>query len=209
MAITTFSELKTAIADTINRSDLTSVIPNWIAMFEAAVSREMRVQDMITRNTAYSISTAFTAVPADFRQATNLRLTSTSPTKPLVFRTAADMLNLQEVHGDTAGEPVWYSVVGSNLQVVPAPGQTYTAELTYYGKLTALSDGAPSNWMLSKHPDAYLYGSLVHSAPYLKDDDRIQIWGGLVQAALESIRRDDDGYKIGGAAPSSFGRAIG
>ena len=42
MAITTYDELKTSVADFLNRDDLTSVIPDFITMAEADLNRNVR-----------------------------------------------------------------------------------------------------------------------------------------------------------------------
>ena len=42
MAITTYAELKTAIANWLNREDLTSVIPDFISLAEADFNRKLR-----------------------------------------------------------------------------------------------------------------------------------------------------------------------
>jgi hypothetical protein len=42
--------------------------------------------------------------------------------------------------------------------------------------ITPLAAGNPTNWLLQNHPDIYLYGALVESAPFLKDDERIPVW---------------------------------
>lgn len=208
MAITTFSELKTAIADTLNRSDLTSVIPNFIVMCEAKCNRILRTRDQRTRNAAVSISSEYTAVPAAFRQAVKLKITSSSPTEPLAFITPEEMDIKAAERVDATGLPIWYTIEGGYLRVNPAPDTTYTAELVYYAGLTALSDSNTSNWLLSKHPDAYLYGSLVHSAPYLKDDERIAIWAGLFDAIISDINLEDQ-RSSASARIAVRGRAIG
>ena len=75
----------------------------------------------------------------------------------------------------------------------------YNAELYYFGKTDALSDSNTSNWILEHYPDAYLYGSLIHSAPYLKDDARIQVWAALYQSAIDSINQASEKAKFGGS----------
>jgi hypothetical protein len=56
-----------------------------------------------------------------------------------------------------------------------------------------------SNWLLEIAPDAYLYGSLVQSAPYLKDDGRVQVWGGLYAGAVAAVNRDNERARFGGS----------
>ena len=75
----------------------------------------------------------------------------------------------------------------------------YSTELYYYAKIDALSDSNTSNWLLEYFPDAYLYGALSHSAPYLKDDARLQVWSSLYGNAIGGITADNDKAKFGGS----------
>ena len=54
MALGTFTELKDAIADWLDRSDLTARIPDFIALAEARINRELRIRPMEVRSTMYA-----------------------------------------------------------------------------------------------------------------------------------------------------------
>jgi hypothetical protein len=80
------------------------------------------------------------------------------------------------------------------------PDATYTTELTYYAKLTKLSNSVTTNWLLTSSPDIYLYGALLQAAPYLQDDARIQVWSSLYDRAMSELQTADDrGASSGGA----------
>ncbi len=81
-------------------------------------------------------------------------------------------------------------MVGDEFQFIPIPDASYLVELTYWRRIPPLSDTNTTNWILSDHPDAYLYGALVQSAPYLMDDSRITTWGTLFTAALDDMNND-------------------
>jgi hypothetical protein len=83
---------------------------------------------------------------------------------------------------------------------VPTPDSNYATELTYYAKLSKLSNSVATNFILESSPDAYLYGSLLQAAPYLQDDNRIQVWATLYERALNDLQvADDRGATSGGA----------
>ena len=44
MALSTYTELKASVADWLNRTDLTSVIPDFIALAEAQIERTLRTR---------------------------------------------------------------------------------------------------------------------------------------------------------------------
>jgi len=198
MALTTYAELKTSIGDWLNRSDLTSVIPDFISLAEAQIERTLRARQMIVRANA-SFDAQYGAVPSDFLETKSLKLTSTNPQTPLEFL-SIDALDQKAAEYTASGKPRFFGVVGGQLRIVPTPDSTYTTELTYYAKLSKLSTSNTSNWLLASSPDIYLYGSLLQAAPYLQDDARIQTWATLYERALNDLQTADDrGASSGGA----------
>jgi hypothetical protein len=196
MSIATYAELKTAIADFLNRDDLDGVIGNFIALAEADMSRAIRHWRMEGRATA-EIDTQYSAIPADFMEIIRFYITSNN-TQPLELISQNEMLDRKRMAANAVGMPKYYALTAGEIEVYPIPDGTYTSELYYYQRIAALSDSNTTNWLLQYYPDAYLYGALIHSATYLKDDARIQIWAGLFQNAVSSINIESDKTKFGG-----------
>jgi hypothetical protein len=190
VALDTYANLQVEVADWLNRADLTSKIPTFISLLEAYVSRKLRVRQMVTRSDA-NITSEYTALPSDFRALQTLQLISTDPTRPLQFATISELQNQKRLHFTTA-KPVYYGIVGNTIQVVPAPDQTYGAEIVYWAALPALSVTNTTNWLLTEHPDLYLYGTLLQAAPYLVNDDRIATWGQIVGSIIEDLNVADE-----------------
>ena len=197
MPITTYAELKTNIADFLNRDDLTSVSSTFVSLAEADLNRQIRHWRQEKRSTA-EIDTQYSAIPADMLEVIRFYITS-GDTRPLELISQAEMLDRKFRNLNTSGQPAYYAVTAGELEVYPVPDGTYTSELYYFGKTDALSDSNTSNWVLEHYPDAYLYGSLIHSAPYLKDDARIQVWAALYQSAIDSINQASEKAKFGGS----------
>jgi hypothetical protein len=73
MALTTFSQLKTSIANYLNRSDLTGVIPDFITLAESKLNRNLRLRKMQTTTTLTCVSgTATIDLPTDFLEVVQL-----------------------------------------------------------------------------------------------------------------------------------------
>jgi hypothetical protein len=185
----TYDALKTAIADTLNRSDLDSAIPNFIALCETQTERQLRVRQMLA-STTITIDGEFAALPADFLETRSIVL-NTSPVRLLNFRTIDSMAQYKAAF-PAPSRPSEFTVIGSNFQFLPVPDTTYTATLTYYQSIPRLSVARQSNWLLEKAPDVYLYGALINSAPYLKEDARINTWATYYQGAVEALSIEDD-----------------
>jgi hypothetical protein len=189
MALDTFSGLKTTIADYLNRDDLTSTIPTFITLAEAKFNRKLRMRQMIKRATA-TIDTQYFAYPADWLQAKEFIL-NTNPITYMEFVTDKQSNELRQNQIIAVGKPKYYSIIGTQIEVIATPDSSYTGELTYYAKITALSDSNTSNWLLAYAPDLYLYGALIEATPYLKDDERLGTWSQLYANTLSDIEIAD------------------
>ena len=207
MAISTFAELKTAIADFLNRDDLTSTIPTFIALAEAQINRDIRHYEMENRATA-ELTSQYLDRPRDWLETIRLHVTS-GGTQVLNLLSRASMADKRQGAEDTTGEPRFYCHAERGFEVFPTPDGTYTTELLYYQKITALSDSNTSNWLLSDHPDVYLYGALIHSAPYLAEDERIGVWAQLYSAATQRVNQAGEDASFSGSGLTLKVRGLG
>jgi hypothetical protein len=187
MALATYSDLKASVSDWLNRADLTTVVSDFIALSEARFNRELRVAQMVKVATA-TVSDGYFAVPSDYLQTISLRLTS-----PNNYNGKCEFVSIQRLN-ELNGNPNltntsrYYSIVDGNFRLAPQPSGDTTLELTYYGKVPALSDSNTTNWLLTKSPDLYLYASLMQAAPYLKDDERVALWATAMGQAMEAMQ---------------------
>ena len=206
MAIDTYSGLKTTIADYLNRDDLTSVIPSFITLAEAKFNRKLRVRQMVKRATA-TLDTQYFAFPADFLQAKEFQL-NTNPITILQFVTQNQGDYGSASQYIATGKPQFYTIIGTQIEVIPTPDTSYTGELTYYGKIPVLSDSNTSNWLLAYAPDLYLYGALLEASPYLKDDERLAVWGSLYTGSIGDIEIADQRASVA-STPIVRARSLG
>jgi len=189
MAITTFTELQTAIANSLARTDLTTNIPDFITLCEARLSRELETREQEKRAQAtLAVGDEYTALPTDLREVREVKL-NTSPNTVLEYMSPVALDNTYPSGAN--GKPVAYSIVGTEMKLRPVPDSTYTAEIIYVGSLEALSSSNLTNTMLTRHPDAYLTGSLVEAYLYLMDDQRAQLYDQKFSRIIEEIRKDE------------------
>jgi len=206
MALSTYAELKTSVGDWLNRTDLTTAIPDFISLAEAQIERNLRTRQMIVRATA-SITTEYSAVPADFLEVKSFKL-DTNPVTPLGFETI-DSMDTLAVTYRSAAKPIFFTVVGEQFRYLPEPDTAYTGELIYYAKLSKLSTANTTNFLLTAAPDVYLYGALMQAAPYLQDDARIAVWASMYRAGLEEVTQADDRSSSTGGVLVARARTLG
>ena len=196
MALANYTDLKASVADFLNRSDLTSVIPDFITLAEADMNRVLRVREMSVRSRG-PIDSQYVKLPYDYLGMRNIDLL-TDPVTPLEYK---NLHNL-DLHrrDDKSGKPIYYSIVQDNLEFAPVPDGDYNIEIVYYQKIPVLATNS-TNWLMDNHPDAYLYGSLMQSAPYLHADERVAVWAGRFNQVIQQIITSDERAKFAGTTP--------
>lgn len=206
MALETYDDLKAAVAHWLNRTDLSARVPDFIALAEASLNRDLRTRDMISTSTVNTVAGADTvALPEDVTEVRNVVVQASVP---VVLESVPSKVIDARYGAAVSGMPLAYCVVGSTLRLGPTPDAAYALELTHYAPITALSDSAPSNWVLTSHPDLYLYGALVQASPYLGDDARVQTWAALYGRALDMLDAADNRAQWAGS-PVAMQVAVG
>ena len=202
MALSTFTELKDAIADWLDRSDLTARIPDFIALAEARINRELRIRPMEVRSTMTTTAgNQYFNLPGGYIQMRNIQL-NTNPTTSLEYITP-EMLD--RLYGSsTTGKPRAYTLIGDEIQLAPIPDSAYTLEMAFYEKFTALGDGTSgtvtSNWLTTNAPDILLYGALMEAEPFIKNDERVAVWLNGYGNAIDKLQKADQRDRHSGSA---------
>lgn len=198
MAITNYSELKAAVANWLARSDLTDRIPEFIALAEARMSRALETRTQEKRATStLTTGDAYVLLPSDLRSIRTVKLL-TSPVEVLDYMSPEALDVTYTTTGN--GMPRAYTIIGSEIKFAPAPDDDYVAEIAYLTGVPALTDAAPSNALLTRYPDAYLYGSLAAAAVYLMDDPRVPQFEQLWTRALTEITTSEEAARFSGSA---------
>ena len=185
--ITNYATLQAAVADYLNRTDLTSQIQTFIQFVEADLNTRLRCREMVVRATTTS-NQEFVTLPSDFLQALNLQITDGKTPLRYVTLDEADQIKNARIYNSVMA----YSIVDNAIELVPAPAVNVEIDMVYYQKIPALSDAATTNWLLLKSPDIYLYGALVHAAPFLLDDQRIGTFGQFYSQRVEALSAEPD-----------------
>jgi hypothetical protein len=196
MTITNYTQLKSAVADFLNRDDLTAVIPTFIALAESQMEREIRHYRMVQRASG-QIDSRYSEIPNGWLETIRFHIAGTEETR-LELTSLDDMMQLREI-SNYPGKPTHYAHVGTTFEIYPTPDGEYEIQLMYYEAVPRLSDSVTNNWLLEVAPDAYLYGALVQATPYLKDDERLQVWGGLYAGAVRAVNEDNERARFGGS----------
>lgn len=180
----TYAELCDAIAAWLHRSDLSAVIPTWVSMCVSELNRTLRVRDMETATTFTVPAGNYScAMPDDFLEGIVCWDITDSP------RTLRYAIPRQLGGYDAAGPPSYWTARSGEIHFDRPMDQDRSFKLWYYGAIE-LDDTHETHTLLTRYPDMFLYGSLVHSAPYIRDDLRIALWLAEFERAKQQAVRD-------------------
>lgn len=191
--ISDYTSLQSAVTEYLARDQdatLIARIPTFVQLAEAKFNRELFVRQMEARSsatvTAGTTDCEFVLLPSDFQSMRRVRLSSITGKPCLAFKSGTQMDEYRSARANVTGQPQFFTIFGSEMELGPTPDQTYTLEMVYRANIPALANNS-SNWLLSLAPDLYLYGALLESAPYIKEDGRIQTWGLGFKTALDGL----------------------
>jgi hypothetical protein len=190
MSISTYSELQAAVENWLAREDLADRIPEFIALAEAKFNRELYVRQMETRSTTdtdpLDDEPEFVSLPSDFQSMRRVRLSSVQGKPRLSFLSGTQADEFRYGVADGAGQPAYFTIIGSELELIPTPDDEYTVEMVYRKNIPALASNS-TNWLLTLAPDAYLYGALMEAEAYIQNDPRIAVWLAGLSSAVNSL----------------------
>ena len=186
MALSTYAELKTSVANYMHRSDLTSVIPDFVSLAEKRI-----VNDLIQSGGHTSIedvtsmaTTSYEAtLPASFAGVRSV-VTAESTPKQIKIVTL-DILKTQYAVSGTGRAG---TIQGDKLILSPDAG-TYNVTLYYYKNPVAMSSDGDTNTLFPSMSNAYLYGSLIEASIYTQKDP--QVWVTAYSDAITKTVKAD------------------
>ena len=207
MAIDTYDKLQAAVADTVNRDDLSATVTEFsptqidgaikraIAYAEKALQRDIvargGTKHMETVNTAL-LTTAgqeTLSLPDGFLGARVLAI-ATDPMRVLEFVDPNTLF--AQYPSATTGTPEKYTLIGASTAYVrPIPERAYPVRLIYTAALPALSATQTTNWLLINAPDLYIAAAMLELCIYLENDERLQFWKMYYDERLSALMGDD------------------
>lgn len=179
MSFSSYADLQSNIALWLARDDLTTYIPDFITLFEAAAARKLQVRPMESSATL-TFTNGSAALPTDYLSTRSLNLSGYGE---LVYRHPSYLR--ESVSDGVSGIPSNYTIEGSNVKVRPL-NDTGTYTLNYFAKNAAVSSSL--NWLFTDHPDCYLAGSLCEAYLFDKDIENATVWKARRDEIFDEIK---------------------
>ena len=152
MALATYANLKTSIANWLNRTDLTTEISeDFIVLAEKDFNSKLRIGRMIESNASFTIDSETETLPTGFLQVRDFYILEGGTKHSLEYITPAQM---DQIRGSsTTGMPRTFTILGDNFRFAPVPSSSYTGVINYYkefDKAKTLSFLNANNFRLKK-----------------------------------------------------------
>lgn len=198
----TFAELQTDVQNYLERGASAAVdplvyqqIPRLITLAERRISADLKIEGFISAVTStMQTGVSVYAKPDRWRKTISINF-GTGPTNakrtPLFPRSYEYIRNYWPDESET-DQPKFYADYNYNNWLIgPTPDQNYPLEILYYELPALLSDSNQTNWLTDYAPQLILYGALLEATPFLKNDERIEVWKGFYQESLQAINGED------------------
>jgi hypothetical protein len=190
--LTTLSDLNSAIASFLfDRTELTPQFSTFIAILEGELNQILRVNDQLKTTTLTLDANGEATLPDDFLSFRS----AVSQTNPVIRLDHIVPGTLDALYPAVSGYPQVFSIVGNTLRVRPI--NSADVKLTYYATLPALTEGNPTNWLLTKAYNVYLYGALKHAADFENETERKAIFENNYIKAVGQLIDNDKNAKYG------------
>ena len=172
MALTSYNDLVSSIATWLHRTDLTAVIPDFIALAEARMNSDLDIRQtggITTLTTTGGVNTV--VLPNDFKEMRSLSMVSGGVT--VVLDNMPLGLMTQRWGVATSSMPRSFAIRGSDLVLAPTPDGAYDLTLDYFANIVGLSPTNLFNDVFINYPDMYLHACLIYGAQYVRDAEMV------------------------------------
>ena len=190
MAIGTYAELQTAIASWGKRTDLTSLIPDFITLAETRIGRSLEPRGMETETELVTVlSSRYVALPTGVSMPSGLWMKDFTPRRELQQRLPTTI-----PVSDVSGNPDYWCIDGSNIAFDRPASAVWDFDFRYQAPF-ALSASNTTNYILTSYPDVYLWASLIELAGYTLDGNTAALYEGRYQAALRDAQNEENAFR--------------
>lgn len=182
-----YADVADTVGDNISDDRLSDFVQFATHSFNYGISSEkLRVREMETIATL-TPSSGVCTLPTDYLQYRRVALT-TSRRQELAYIAPSVADQIYPDRGSGVSQK--FTIIGSSLYLFPL--SSTDVELTYYQAVPHLTDAAPTNWLLTKHPQLYLHACLFQLAIYRRDPELKADSAAMMQALMSALHGTDE-----------------
>ena len=163
-------------------------LPRLITMGERRIARELKIEGFIRAvTTPLSVGVNVYMKPDRWRDTVSMTVDGT----PIFVRSYEYIKNYWPSPAQT-GTPAYYADYDyQHWLIAPTPDTAQTLEILFYEQVRFLGDEFQTNWLTEYAPDVLLYATLLEATPFLKNDERVQVWQAIYDRAAQALNGED------------------
>ena len=167
-------------------------IPRLINLAERRIARELKIEGLINVVTS-TMQVGLAVYPKPDRWRTTVSFNyGIGNQYTQLFPRSYEYVRSYWPNRDETGQPLFYADYDYNNWIVsPTPDQAYPFEVLVYQLLPLLDDSNQTNWLTEYAPQVLLYASLLEATPFLKNDERIQVWQSMYDRSAQALNGED------------------
>lgn len=196
--VLTYNSLTAAVQAYLERNDsaLVANIPLFIMLGERRVARELKILGLKASITA-SVIVGNSLITKPTRwlndSSFNIGIGTGFQTRLFLQQRSYEWCRTYWPDPTVLGQPKYYaSDYNYNFWfLVPTPDLLYTYECNYFQTPQFIDDTTSANFLTGSAPEVLLYATLLETAPYIKDDDRVPVWTDYYEKAKKALTEED------------------
>lgn len=179
----TYSELQSEALAWMRRAGQSAKAPLWIQLAEAKLNRKIDYMEVESTLDCEVSSREVDISALSVKEPVALFLTENNGNELELTPKAKGTFPF----ADTDAKPRYWSTDDDDIIFDCPADETYSLRFVYRQTL-ALSDAAPTNWLLTDHPDVYLAATLMWGAGYNEAWEHGTVWKSLLDEAIPEIK---------------------
>jgi len=163
-------------------------LPRLVTQAQRRIARELKIQGFIRAvTTPLSVGVAVYLKPDRWRDTVSMSVNG----QAIFARSYEYLRSYWPVESETATPQFYADYDYQHWLITPTPAATDTLEILYYEQPQFLDNETQTNWLTEYAPDVLLYATLLEATPFLKNDERMQIWQTMYDRAAQALNGED------------------
>lgn len=203
--VTTYSSLLDDVvsyAERENSPEFIAQVPRFLALAENRIAAEVRglgFKRFVTGT--FSVGQPVLAKPTRWRETVSWnygRGGTTLNNRTTIFPRSYEYCRLYWPDPNVTGTPRFYADYDyEHFLVVGTPDLEYPFELVYHERPEPLDATHQESWTTRYAPQLLLFATLLEAQPWLKSDERLQVWQAAYDRAMAAISGEDKSRAAG------------
>lgn len=184
-------------SERVNDAGLIAQLPRLLMLAENRVATDFKTEGAeLVAAGALTIGDPVIAKPTFWRDTISLQLTRSNGKRFQLLPRAYEYCVGYWPDRSMTGTPRFYADYEfDHFFLAPTPSEALEFELKYHALRDPLSGSAQTNWLTVNAPQLLFYALMLEVQTFLKNDDKIVIWGNLYRDSVGNLGNEDVGRK--------------